>query len=375
MPATIDILRNAVLQGNGIDTARACARALLTLTELGITDESELLTNSFLASDHEHVIHAAWIGRIASVNAAAAERLVKAATDGQRNALLALAQTDPGLDLASGEALGKQYDEATQPYTSVITQEVVEEDGHLRRTHRMGINLAAAGLLARGASSETRDRLVSRMTEILTDPEDSEATRASAADAIFNLVPLLAPGDLKLVGDAAEPLAYGDYERLAVDRDERDPLSRIKISRNAQDRLRAASLSLLARIAEVTGETGNLEAVVDSALRADADLVVAEGLRAWHRCPALIVEHDVEVYLASESADVRRGAIAVLGELDPDRLENFAPVLASDHDVGVRSVVLHFYGERGVADAIEGFARSDPDAGVRRMAANMASEP
>jgi hypothetical protein len=118
----------------------------------------------------------------------------------------------------------------------------------------MATHLAQAGLVAKGAEQVVRNAVLQRISEITFDEQDSEANRAAAVDAIFNMAAVI-PEDRRLaVAESFRPLAAGDYQRHRFDTEEVDLLSNFQFSQNSTGMLRASAVRAVARFAELGTE-------------------------------------------------------------------------------------------------------------------------
>ena len=174
---------------NLLEVARASAIALMRASQLGIADTADRLVASYLAGRPLADIDPSWVPDLIRDRPALHDQVLAAARDGNPHALNVLPFTD--IDVSSDEILRSAMTEQAQKWAEVHTRTVTEADGQRRESIGMATHLAQAGLVAKDAEQPVRDTVLQRMSEIALDEQDSEANRAAAVDAIFNMATVI----------------------------------------------------------------------------------------------------------------------------------------------------------------------------------------
>lgn len=347
-----------------LDVAKACADVLARATYAGLVDCSELLVELFLGGRVMRDIGPEWIAEIIRENDAAREQVVNAARAGNIDALEALVFS--GHDVAQDGLLVNIANKEARSWAEVQTHEVPSDGDTGHSTHHIGIRLELGGLIARFAETGLREVIVDRMLAIAGDDLDSELSRASAINALFNLSPSLDDDQLQAIAESVCHLAHGEYERLDIDRDHTEPLSRFQMRHNAQDQLHAASIRLLGRLRCLSENIVGVAGAIESGLAGSARLIGA-ALEAIAWAPDA-VDGALTGYLEHDDPGVRTRAIDAIEASSPRQLVARLEPLADDSNFSVRCRALMAADKWGDTRLLRRMAQSDPDAYVRTLA-------
>lgn len=350
-----------------LDLGRASAVALIRLTQLGEYDASVRLVELFLEGRPLQDIPATWVGDIISADDALKERVLEAARSGHEEAEEALAWAEhEGQDDARLRAVA---DEQVGRFAAAVTREETVEGTRREVRHRMGIRLELGGLLARYAEESTRVQLAQRMREIALDQADTESSRSSAINALFNMAGQLDAEVRPTVIAEIRPLAFGEYEPNPLESDEVDPLSRFQMRYDVAGSLRGSAIGLAARLASLGSDVDYLQEAVNQALVHSTARVRAAGLDALARVPALEAPANLSLALADPDDGVARQAVKALAAHQPDWLTGNLSAIAQHHSYAVRMLAITILEENGHAPALEVVAGADPNAYLRGLAA------
>jgi hypothetical protein len=309
------------------ENTEAAAKALAIGSELGLWDEVSELVEATL-SDRSHTgLGSTWLARQAVERDEIAVRLKRAALDGNRSALVALAEGE----LDAGEPLISSAPELVE-----LCEEIINSRD-LASVHRtpaapgrrpevrvdMGVDLSFLGVIANFCRRQARSSLVSGLLDLVLDPGEPENHRSSAVAALLELTPSLEEDEGRRVIDVLRPLAAGDYPASPFDQDEAHPFSAIRVSMHIDASLRAAALQsiarLLARFAPLGG--GWFPPLLLAALVDDVARVQRAGLLAAAEHPGLVPSVLISRALRSERPFVRANALrawVATGEELPD---------------------------------------------------------
>jgi hypothetical protein len=294
------------------------------------------------------------------------DQVLEAARDGNPHALHVLPFTD--IDVSSDEVLRAAMTEQARKWSEVHTRTVTEADGQREESIGMATNLAQAGLVAKDAEQPVRDAVLHRMSEIALDEQDSEANRAAAVDAIFNMAAIIPDGRRSALAESFRPLAAGDYQRHKLDTDEVDLLSNFQFSQNSTDMLRASAIRAVARFAELGTEPADLDELVAAAWASGSPRPTVAAVEALVRLPELPAPIGLPAMLRHDDPHVRRETIRALRARNPEFLHAELPQLLSDGAYSVRLIALDAAEGLSERDLVERVANEDPDAYLRGLA-------
>ena len=357
------------LEGNSIDVIQASARALILATNAGLTDATAELLEIFLGDPYNLGISPMWIAERATEDAAVVARIRRQADEGHQGALEALAVADLiGDDDGLVDACARIAEEAAKIETITETK----EGDQTSISVGMGIRLELHGILARSAPAPVRELLIEKLLAILTNPQEPETNRASAAGALFNLAPVLDVDQARSVYAALEPLALGKYDPSRWDQDRVDPLSRFQVSLHIPNALRVAALGTVAQLVAKHPGLGReqLQRAVFIAAGDLAPVVLAAALDAASRVPELALPFPPETALENPDGGVRLAGFEAWAarhqELPGGRMLDG---LLADFDVNVRLTLARMaINSTDGGDILRRLADGDPDAFVRVFA-------
>jgi tetratricopeptide (TPR) repeat protein len=312
--AALRILRED-LEHSFAENTEAAAKALAMGSELGLWDEVSALVEATL-SDRSHTgLGSAWLARQAVERDDIAARLKRAALDGNRSALVALAEgeLDAGVPLISSSR--KLVELCEEIITSRDLSSVHRTPAAPGRRPEVrvdfGVDLSFLGLIANFCHHKARSSLVSGLLGVVLDAGEPENHRSSAVAALLELTPSLDEEEGRRVIDVLRPLAAGDYPAAPLDQDEDHPFSAIRVSMHIDGSLKAAALQsvgrLLKRFPELGGEW--FPPLLFAALVDDVARVQRAGLLAAAEHPGLVPTVLITRALQSERPFVRANAL------------------------------------------------------------------
>lgn len=345
-----------------LDAARSAVRALMRDTDLGRYDATELLGQLFFEERPLHDVEPRWIAGKLADHHPLRERVLAAAREGNDDALTALAYAEH--DDPDDAELARVAEEKVALYIEAVTVET--RQGQI--THHMGINFAGAGMLVRWVSPETQERFVERMLAIAADEKDSEATRASALTALFNIAQRMTDDQRARALDIAKPLAFGHYSRNELDRDHNDPLSRFHLTMNIEDTLHAAALLLGSQLAAVGTTADWLQEAVDDGLRSPSMRVQRGALDALGRTGTLQAPANLRALVDSTDGGAGREALMALRDRDRQQVSDELIQLVAHPSQPVRQLAIAIAGEEGRADALQRAMTEEPNALLKATA-------
>jgi tetratricopeptide (TPR) repeat protein len=363
------------LENNTLDVIQESAQALILATNAGLTDATAELLEIYLRDPYNLGISPMWIAERAAEDTAVSTRLRGQAQDGHQGALEALAIADLiGDDDSLVDACRRIVEDAAKIETITETQ----EGDQTSISVGMGIRLERHGTLARSAPAPARELLVEKLLAILTNPQEPETNRASAAGALFNLAPVLDLDQAARVYAVVEPLALGKYDPSRWDEDRAHPLSRFRLSLHIPNALRVAALGTVAQLVAKHPELGQeqLQQAVFLAAGDQAAIVLAAALDAASRVPDLALPFPPETALESPDGGVRLAGFEAWAarhqELPADSLLD--RVLA-DSNVNVRLMLARMAINCPDGGAVlQRLADGDPDGFVRVFARHHLTE-
>ena len=147
--------------GTYVGTARPAAEALILLTNAGLSDETEVLPELFLADAGLTGISPVWLGGQLPEHAAAAERVAVAAREGSIMALEVAATA--GLPGEDTELATRCADHALAAVERPSVTETRQPDGTITRSVGLGGGWEMTAVCARYAPVSVRQRLASRL--------------------------------------------------------------------------------------------------------------------------------------------------------------------------------------------------------------------
>lgn len=363
----VELLRSFVRSGY-FPIARPAAEALIRMTNAGTLDEREFLAEAFIHDASVTGISALWIGEKALESEPARERVIAAAREGHRDALVALAAADyPSTD----SELRRLCDERT--LAAVDTSSRTEsEEGGVRSVALSLVSYTDVGIVGRFASEHARRLLVQHLLGVIADDENLESTRETAADALFNIARSLDLDTARTTLDALLPIAEGHYSYPDIDSHQSDPMARINLTSSVPNALRASALHAAAELVrhQPALSVQPLQSVISSALDADDTRLAEAAYQAFARLPTVPLPWPLVVGLRHAEARVRMAALSAW-----DAREEPLPAgavlnrLLADPSVGVRLTLLRLAVDRGPAGRpIVAQLGEDPDAYVRSWA-------
>jgi len=338
--------------GTYVGTARPAAEALILLTNAGLSDETEVLAELFLADAGLTGISPVWLGGQLPEHAAAAERVAVAAREGSIMALEVAATA--GLPGEDTELATRCADHALAAVERPSVTETRQPDGTITRSVGLGGGWEMTAVCARYAPVSVRQRLASRLVDDASDLTLPLMNRYSAANGLFNIARSLPKDMASDLAARIAPVALHDAvpsdwdpspERAA------DPFERFRIGGLAADVVRAAAIQALASLVRVAG-AGNerLHSAVAEALLHPAVEVVAAGWSALAVDDQLPVPEWLPMACASEHAEVRSAALRCWqARRDDVPTGILAARLAADTELSVRLTLLGLAADRGVA--------------------------
>ena len=304
------------------------------------------------------------------------ERLRVEAFDDHAGALEALAMADK---IAGDAELVAACDRLTNAAAQVTTFTEKRDGDRLEVSVGMGARLEGPAIVARHASAAERNRLLTTMLGIVTDPRDSEMNRASAVGALFNLSKALDHDQAEQVSSVIAPLALGHYGPSQWDHNDAHPLSRFRLSLHVPHVLWAASLAALGQLVANHSQlsTELLQHAIFNALRDGPDRIVAAALDAASRVPDVELPFYPETSIEHEDPGVRiAGLEAWAARHQTLPTGPLLEKLSSDADVNVRLQLLTMASHDGAGtELLSRFAESDPDSYVRALARHRLANP
>jgi tetratricopeptide (TPR) repeat protein len=324
--AALRILRED-LEHSFVENTEAAAKALAMGSELGLWDEVAALVEATLSERSRTGLGSGWLARQAAERDEIAGRLRRAALDGTRSALVALAEgelDDPAASLISSDPeLVELCEEIISSRDLASVHRTTPESGRPEVRVDWGADLSFLGVIANFCRREARSRLLSGLLDLVLDPGEPENHRSSAVAALLELTPSLDEEEGRRVIDVLRPLAAGDYPASPFDQDEDHPYSAIRVSMHIDGSLKAAALQSVARLLNRFPQLGAewfppllLAALVDHVAR-----VQRAGLLAAAEHPGLVPSVLITHALRSERPFVRANALrawVATGEELPD---------------------------------------------------------
>lgn len=361
-PVTFERLDASLVYMGALDLAKASARTLIRLTQLGEHDAADRLIQLFLEGRPLQDIGAHWVGDIIAENSVLKDQVVAAARGGDEQALEALAWADYEDD-ADDELRAAATEKVTLFANAVTREESV--DGV---AYHMGIRFELGGLLARFADDEASTGLAAHLREIALDDADAESSRASAVNALFNMAHLLEDPVRAELADEIRPFVFGDYQRNEVESNEVDPLSRVQMRHDVVDLLRASALGLAARLSSLGTELDYLQDAVDQGLVHPTPRVRAAALDSLARVTSLTAPPSLTVLLGHSDDQVARQTVKALAAHQPEWLAEKLPELTQHSSYSVRMLAWVIAKESGQAAALTPMAEADPNVYLRGLA-------
>ena len=358
----------AQLCGSTIDVVRATTMALILSTNVALTDAVDDIVDLFLANPFNLGVEPGWIAERVQQRDDVRDRLRTAAVDGHAGALEVLAMADLIRD--DQELIAACTDQADR-LAAVVNVTEEHHDGVSTISVGMGIRLEGPAIAARYSKPEARGRLVDRMLLLFTDPREPELNRASAASALFNVAPALDIDEASKISEALQPIAMGRYAASQWDRNDKDRLSRWRLSFHIPHSLRVAALGTIAQlVAKHNLDREPLQQAVLAALADGPNVLVAAALDAVARVPELALPFPPELALDHEDPSVRTEALAawwaIHSELPPEPM--LQRLRADPHpNIRLRLVELAGAGSNGL-ETLQWLIAHDPDAYVRELA-------
>lgn len=369
MPAEQQSDGLAVLRANlgtGLpDVQRAVAEALVLATNAGVTDATRELVESFLAEPALSGVSILWVAERIADDTATYARVEEAAAAGQAHALEAIAAADIAI---TNERVRAALESAV---AAVVERPIVEEHETQRTVHL--VSLEGAGISGRHVPDPLRERLLRFLLDIVTDDEQPEMNRFSAANAIHNVAPALSTRLADEAIDALLPLARGDYAGSPLDAPaDRRPLRRSPFTFGEAGTLRPAALQALGPLLDVASAR---HPDIEPALRA----AFADGGAGLLEAAFNLLAHtDAEtppialsIALEDESARVRLAALRWWQARDRGLPDEAAVARARvDENPNVRLVLVRLAttdADRG-PPILRAIADEDEDAYVRMFA-------
>jgi hypothetical protein len=357
----LDLARDIPERGN-LEFGRRAMTALLDVTAADLVDAASLIIDDFLNEHGTQSFNFAVISTLAETRPHLADRLRKAARDGYRPALEAVAAGDL---IGDDTALLNACSEAV---TATLAIETHTETEHERQVDM--VSFEASGLLGRFCDDALRVRLVQKLLEVATDPEDLEITRSSAANALLHLGEKVPSSELRAAFDALEPLAQGAYDRSRWDEATEaslHPFSRWRVGLSAADALRGAALQTVGRLATRDGDLRErTQALADSALTSGRPLVVAAGLDVVARIRELSLPIPLPLFFDSDDVAVRLGALKVFVQRHGTPRDQLFERLVGDPEPRVRLALRALLRDAGDARALRAL-EDDAHARVRSL--------
>jgi tetratricopeptide (TPR) repeat protein len=364
----VALLSEAAASGDLL-IAEPAVLALQLRTNSGQGDHVGELVDVMLNSRAAARVSAMWVAGHLDGRPAVVDRLHQASAVGNLDALEALcAAENVELNAEAGAAVEEQ-----------LRQWLSRPLGRTPEGHIIGfLRLEPWGVLARRAPSEgTRVQVAEALVAFALDDDEPQANRASAANAVHNLVPGLQTEEARRYAEELRPLAEGCFGASAFDvpREVAEHLfNRFRMGDEAAgDRLQAAALTACAKLLQAAdaGDTTWLAEAVGDALLHDEPRVVAGAWEAVGRAQALQLPGGLEAHLAHPAHEVR---VAVL-DCWRARRDDAPPVrvlrrLTRDDrfDVRLRLLALLRDGNRHPATRAA-MAADDPDAYIRAAGA------
>ena len=315
-----DQIRKDLRQPLLIDAGRQAGLALIRATQLEVLDAREELLDSLLATDGIPRVEPYQLADLLAERPEVRERIVQAAVAGSMVAtqtlLWAHASGEPSNDV---QELATEFTRRASAIETITTQVI---NGQKQISRVIGVNFAPGGLAARFAADDATRAFVERVKSVIIDNEETEATRASAANGLFNCSSRLAATDREELWLLLGPICRGEYESLTFGSPAPDPLSAVQFTSNEPGTLRAAALELQARVWElgVSGGIDELRMAVLSALRDPNAEVRTAAVESAGRVSGLVESEELARMLPDSEAHVRRAVILALGHREPDRL-------------------------------------------------------
>jgi hypothetical protein len=357
----LNLARDISEPGN-LDYGRRAMRALLDVTAAGVVDEASRIADDFLNEHGTQSFDFAVISALAETRPHLADRLREAARGGYRPALEAV---------AAGDLIGDDRAlliACSQAVTAMLAIETHTETEHERQVGM--VSFEASGLLGRFCDDPLRVRLVHKLLEVATDPEDLELTRASAANALLNLGEKVPSSEVRAAFDALEPLAHGAYDRSRWDQETEaslHPFSRWRVGLSVADALRGAALQTAGRLAARDGDLRErTQAVADGALTSGRPAVVAAGLDVVARIRDLSLPIPLALFFNSNDVAVRLGALKAFFQRHGPPGDELIERLVDDPEPRVRLALRACLRDAGHARALRAL-QDDAHARVRSL--------
>lgn len=354
-----------------IQVTAESARALSTLTDVGLCDETEKLVDVFLADTYNHGVDVEWLARHARDRPGLLQRIRASALGGDTPSLevLVLAGAVEGDDELT-EATNRVA-RGISDSTSVSDHEEQLDDGTVRRWTRvgMGVGLDGPAIAATAADEDARRAAIDGLLAVLGSSREPEGHRASAAQALFNLVPHLPNDRVQAVADALHDPAQGQYTSSSpLDTNIDDPLGAIRIALHVPHGLRAGALVATAQLVSMHSDVDpdGLRTAIELAFRDGQPLVLAAAYDALARLSSPPGEHVIEGGMKHPDAGVRAEALGCWGA-HHDHLPRAEIVddLMQDRSVKVRMRLMRM-AEAAGDDAVLDQLSADPHAYVRK---------
>jgi hypothetical protein len=359
------------LKSGNILLAEPAATALQLLTNAGVGDYTDPLTEAFLESQYTRV-SMAWVAGRLYDHDEARRRVLAAAAEGRLDALEAACTAEinrPGVAILDSPARQVLDDHLR----GLLNRRV----GHNSEGHFIGgLRLEPWGMFARRTRDEKlREEVVQKLLEFALDDDEPHSNRASCVNAIFNVAPALKPTVATTFADELRPIAEGQFGSSIFDQPRavvQHPFNRVRVGEHASaDRLQGAGVLACAALARAGEESPTWPTgLLDDALVSAEPVVVVGALEAVARLPELPVPAELAAYLLQADAGVRAAALMVWRQRKADvpsgRIVNR---LATDETLDVRLTLLGLLrdGDRGPEQRAI-IAQNDPDSYVRAMA-------
>jgi hypothetical protein len=349
-----------------VGSQRSAATALIHATNLGRSDETELLIDEMLDQASHARVAPSWVSERLVQRPDLLDRVEAAAAEGHEPALEALSYKS-----TVNHEVARQATRVVEQYADVVTVETKTEDGQTVRSVEMGVRFELAGLLGPHAGEAARERLVARLLDVLGDSQDAAINRQAAGGALFNLAPALTEARRDQVELAVAPLARGEITTSPWDTGDADPLSRFRVTMPGADELQAIALKLLGRLCGLgSGDDAATHEAIELALSTGSPAVVAGALEAENWLPSPVMPATLEWWLAYDNVSVRLAALTLWVRCHPEGPLSVGARsrLAADPHPAVRHALVDLAAQIGDDALLETLA-ADEHALIRASAA------
>lgn len=350
------------------DAAQTAALSLLRATQLGVLDARENLIDCFVEGSPIQRVDPQWLPDLIRERPDLRQKVIKLAEEGRWDAVEVLLWVD-----VTGEEwtdLTERASELARIHTAVETLVKRNVDDRIEVTQSTGARFELGGLAARRADEATRSAFIDRMLAVVSEDEELEENRRSAAGGLFNVAGEMSGSQREQTWRAMLPLARGDYRAHGIGSEQVDLLSMIQIASNFGGTLQAAAVELLGRLWDLglDAPLEELEGPIREALRHRNPRVRAAAVDVLGRVELLMDSAELLRMLPHEETQVRVAIVRAVGHRDPKAVVPLLSRLTSDSDHQIRWVVIEIAEQEVRTNVLAELASRDPDSYVRGLA-------